>query len=66
MLNMERYFDKHVKLEIVVDNEVYQMQGKIIGATEHIVKLETYKHRKVNHRYLNPKDIVSVEDITNY
>lgn len=63
-MEMIKYFNEHVILDVVTDNNVYQVKGKVIGANENIVKLETYKHRKVNHRYLNPKDIVGVEVIT--
>lgn len=63
-MEMIKYFNEHVILDVVTDNNVYQVKGKVIGANENIVKLETYKHRKVNRRYLNPKDIVGVEVIT--
>ncbi|AMW62322.1 hypothetical protein PHRODO_283 [Bacillus phage Phrodo] len=66
MLNMGRYINKHVILDVKVDNNVYQVKGKVIGANDNIVKLETYKHRKVNTRYISPGKIVGVEDITNY
>jgi len=66
MLNMERYIDKHVILDVKVDNNVYKVKGKVTLANENLIKLATYKRYNINNRYINTKDIVGVEVITNY
>jgi len=66
MLNMERYIDKHVILDVKVDNNVYKVKGKVTLANENLIKLATYKRYNINNRYINTKDIVGIEDITNY
>lgn len=64
MLNMERYFNEHVKLDVVTDNKVYTIQGKIIDANANITKLATYKNKKVTTRYIDNDKIVGIEVIT--
>ena len=65
-MEMKKYFNEHVILHVITDNNMYKIKGKVIGANDNIVKLETYKHRKVNTRYISPSKIVGVEVITNY
>lgn len=63
-MEMIKYFNEHVILDVVTDNNVYQIKGKVIGANENLTKLAQYKNRKAYTRYINNKDIVGVEVIT--
>ena len=60
------HVNNDVILHVIIDNNMYKIKGKVIGANDNIVKLETYKHRKVNTRYISPSKIVGVEIVTNY
>lgn len=63
-MEMTKYFNEHVILDVVTDNNVYQIKGKVIDANANITKLAQYKNRKAHTRYINNKDIVGVEVIT--
>lgn len=64
MLDMERYINRHVTLDVIVSNKTYQISGKIVEVNANITKLAVYKHRRLTNRYIPNEDIVGVEDTT--